>query len=56
MVVLPLIFFLIHVIVFAMLGGWVAGQKNRDRTEGRLLRGILGIIGVIIEALLPSKA
>lgn len=40
---------------FALLNLWIAGEKNRSRTEGFLLGLFLGAFGVLIELLLPTK-
>ena len=41
-------------LLFALLGAWVAGIKGRGGTEGCLLGALFGPLGVIIEALLPA--
>ena len=46
---------LVAVLVFGGLGVWVASVKHRSSSEGALLGGLLGPLGVIIEALLPSQ-
>jgi hypothetical protein len=40
--------------LFAILGTWVAGQKNRNGVEGFALGFLFGPLGVLIEALLPT--
>lgn len=40
---------------FCWLGAYVAGAKRRSRAEGFWLGFCLGIFGVLIEALLPTK-
>ncbi|RLS37212.1 MAG: hypothetical protein DWH81_11455 [Planctomycetota bacterium] len=40
--------------VWIVIGGYVAQQKRRSVKEGALL-GCLGPVGVLIEALLPTK-
>jgi len=47
--------FAVWIIVFGLLGGWVAGQCGREQTEGFLLGAFLGPFGVLIEALLPKR-
>lgn len=42
------------VVVFGILGCWIASQKRRDQTEGFILGLLFGPIGVIIEAVLPT--
>jgi hypothetical protein len=44
------------VFVFSVLGGWVAGEKNRSVGEGIFLGVLFGPFGVLIEALLPTLA
>ena len=40
---------------FALIGRYVASQKGRSESEGLITGGLLGILGVIIVVLLPSK-
>ena len=42
--------------MFAVLGGWIACQKNRDPGEGAFLGFLFGPFGCLIEAVLPSLA
>lgn len=42
-------------IVCAIVGNYIAKQKNRSTTEGVLFGLIGGIVGLIIVALLPTK-
>jgi uncharacterized membrane protein YeaQ/YmgE (transglycosylase-associated protein family) len=46
----------IGIVIFGLLGGWVAGEKHRHEGEGFLLGFFLGPYGVLIEALLPTLA
>lgn len=46
----------IAALVCTAFGAWIAGQKNRDPIEGAILGGVFGPFGVLIEALLPTKA
>lgn len=39
----------------ALLGGYVAKQKNRSLVEGAILGFLFSLIGVIILALLPNQ-
>lgn len=43
-------------IFFGVLGAWVAGNKRRSGGEGLALGCLLGPLGVIIEALLPTQS
>jgi len=47
------VFFGFIAVVFAVLGAYIAAQKNRDQGEGLLLGCLFGPLGVLIEALLP---
>jgi uncharacterized membrane protein YeaQ/YmgE (transglycosylase-associated protein family) len=51
--------FTLAVLVVAVLCGtltaWVARQKGRTNTEGFVLGFLLGLIGTVIELLLPTK-
>lgn len=42
-------------VLFSGLGAWVASVKHRSNGEGAVLGGLLGPLGVIIEALLPTQ-
>lgn len=42
--------------IFGFVGIWIATQKNRDSGEGFFLGFLLGPIGLLIEAMLPTKA
>jgi hypothetical protein len=42
-------------LVFAVLGRYVATQKHREPNEGAMLGFLFGPLGVLIEALLPSR-
>ena len=46
---------LIFMVVWASLGIWIAEQKGRGQGEGMILGALLGPLGVIIEALLPTS-
>jgi hypothetical protein len=52
---LPLFIVLVYVAII-WLGAYIAHQKGRSRTEGALLALFLSLFGVLIEALLPTKA
>lgn len=41
---------------FGALGAWVARQKGRSTGEGAFLGFFLGVLGVLLEALLPERA
>jgi len=41
-------------LVFAAVGYWISGQKNCEGSEGCLLGLLLGPIGLLIEAVLPT--
>ena len=41
-------------LIWIPVGAYVASQKRRSRVEGMLM-GILGPLGVIVEALLPTQ-
>lgn len=43
-------------LIFAMLGGYVAKEKNRDPAEGACLGLLFGPFGVLVEGLLPTLA
>ena len=45
---------ILHIIGFCYAGKYIAEQKGRSPTEG-ILFGLLGILGLVILALLPSK-
>jgi hypothetical protein len=45
---------LVVAVVFGGLGSWIAGQKNRPKSEGLILGFAFGPLGALIEALLPS--
>ena len=47
---------LIVAVIFACFGGYVANQKGRDVGEGIMLGLLFGPLGVVVVALLPSKA
>ena len=47
--------FLIIWVGCIILGRYVARQKNLSGVEGLVLGGLLGLIGVFIELLLPTK-
>lgn len=53
----PLIafFWVLFCVFFTYLGSNIAVDKNRSPVEGALLGFFLGIIGVLIEALLPRR-
>jgi hypothetical protein len=40
-------------LLLAVLGGWVAAQRDRSIVEGLILGLLYGPLGVIVEALLP---
>lgn len=42
--------------VFGTLGRWVAMQHGRSGLEGAVLGILFGPLGIIVEALLPSKS
>jgi hypothetical protein len=42
-------------LIFGFLGRWIAGEKHREPSEGFLLGFLFGPLGVLIEALLPTK-
>ncbi len=46
---------LLILFLFALLGVYVASEKNRAAVEGFALGCLLGPFGVIVEALLPTK-
>lgn len=50
-----LIVVLFWAIVGALLGWYVANQKGRSASEGVILGFLLGLVGVVIEALLPTR-
>jgi hypothetical protein len=50
-----LILLVIGAVIAGGIGYWIAGEKNRDGVEGAALGCILGPIGWIIEAVLPTK-
>ncbi len=41
-------------VVLGAIGYWIAGEKNRDGVEGAALGCLLGPLGLIIEAVLPT--
>ncbi len=41
-------------VVLGGIGYWIAGEKNRDGVEGAALGCLLGPLGLIIEAVLPT--
>jgi hypothetical protein len=41
--------------MFAVLGGYVAKEKNRDPAEGAIIGGLFGPIGAVVVACLPTK-
>jgi hypothetical protein len=43
-------------IVSACLGAWIASQKGRSGVEGLILGFLFGPMGVIVEAVLPTKS
>lgn|GEM_PF-7064156 len=45
----------VSAIVYAVLGSWIAVQNGRRKIEGGILGFLLGPIGVLVEALLPSR-
>ena len=45
---------ILHIIGFCYAGKYIAEQKGRSSTES-ILFGLLGILGLVILALLPSK-
>jgi Mn2+/Fe2+ NRAMP family transporter len=49
-----LLFSLVFVVIFAIAGAYVAAQKHRPRLEGAVLGGMFGLIGLLIEVLLPQ--
>ena len=49
------IYLIVGAIIFALIGRYVASQKGRSESEGLIIGGLLGFLGVIIVALLPSK-
>ncbi|MDC0001476.1 hypothetical protein OAD81_04410 [Flavobacteriaceae bacterium] len=55
-IILPYIALIILLaILFGFAGKYIAEQKGRSSTEGILLGGLLGILGLLILALLPIK-
>ena len=53
--IIPYIIILVFAIIgFCYAGKYIAEQKGRSPTEG-ILFGLLGILGLVILALLPSK-
>jgi hypothetical protein len=50
-----MILYFFYAIASTLLGIYVAAQKNRNLWEGFWLGAVFGIIGVIVEALLPSR-
>lgn len=42
------------IIVFAMLGAWIAGRRDRALMEGVILGSLFGPLGCMIELLLPE--
>ena len=42
-------------VVLGGIGYWIAGEKNRDGVEGAALGCLLGPLGLVIEAVLPSS-
>ena len=49
-----IIIMVLAIIGFCYAGKYIAEQKGRSSTEG-ILFGLLGILGLVILALLPSK-
>ncbi len=43
------------VLVYAVLGSWIAVQNGRRKVEGGVLGFLLGPFGVLVEAILPSR-
>lgn len=41
-------------VVFAVLGRWMAGQKGRSKLEGTILGLLFGPFGCLVEGLLPT--
>ena len=52
---ISIVFFIISAIIFALLGRYIAKQKNRSGAEGFWLGVLFSALGVIIVALLPTK-
>lgn len=52
---LELIVIAIWMLLFGGLGAYVASAKRREVWEGMVLGGLFGILGVVVEALLPSR-
>jgi len=46
---------LFWLVVFGWLGAWIATQKGRDPVEGAFLGGLLGLVGCLIEGMLPTQ-
>ena len=46
----------VQAVVCGALGAYVSAAKNRDAAEGLILGVLLGVIGVLIAALLPTVA
>jgi uncharacterized membrane protein YeaQ/YmgE (transglycosylase-associated protein family) len=57
MLSLGIIYFMFFAIIaaFGFLGKYIAELKGRNPMEGFLLGIFLGLLGVLIEALLPRK-
>ena len=47
--------FLITALLCPIIGLYVAGEKNRSGAEGAALGCLLGPVGVLIEACLPTR-
>ena len=52
---ISIVFFVTSAIIFALLGRYIAKQKNRSGAEGFWLGVLFSALGVIIVALLPNK-
>jgi len=52
---ISIVFFVTSAIIFALLGRYIAKQKNRSGAEGFWLGVLFSALGVIIVALLPTK-
>jgi hypothetical protein len=50
-----MIVLLISAVVTGFLGRYVAKEKGREAAEGFILGFLFSLIGVIVEAILPSK-
>lgn len=53
--IIDMIVLLISAVVTGFLGRYVAKEKGREAAEGFILGFLFSLIGVIVEAVLPSK-